>query len=98
MKKRAISVTLSADNLLWLRGQAVASGGSISQTLDHLVSEAKKGGRQTAPRSVVGTIEIAESDPELLEADAAIRALFQKALKKGKVSAGRNVNKGRERG
>jgi len=79
MAKRAVSVTLEADNLLWLRGQArAASARSLSQILDRLVSDARRAGRvhESSVRSVVGTIRIADDDEELLRADAAIRALF----------------------
>ena len=79
MSKHAVSVTLGAENLLWLRAQARGPGRrSLSAVLDHLVSSARSGGAGHEPmiQSVVGTIHIAESDPELLQADAAIRALF----------------------
>jgi hypothetical protein len=79
MTKQAISVTLGAENLLWLRGQAHAAGmRSLSAVLDQLVSAARTGGQvhEAAIRSVVGTIGIDDSDPELLGADTAVRALF----------------------
>lgn len=79
MKKQAVSVTLAADNLLWLRGQARAAGArSLSAVLDAVVSKARSSGQvhEAAVRSVVGTVQISEADPELLQADAAIRALF----------------------
>ena len=79
MSKQAVSVTLAAENLLWLRGQAHASGvRSLSAVLDRLVSAARTGGNvhAAAIRSVVGTVRISDADPELLGADAAIRALF----------------------
>lgn len=79
MNKQAISVTLAADNLLWLRGQAHAAGArSISAVLDRLISAARTGGHvyESAARSVVGTVHISDSDPELRGADAAVRALF----------------------
>jgi hypothetical protein len=80
MKKRAISVTLDPDNLLWLRGQARASSrASVSGALDPLVSEARARGqvRERAIRSVVGTVRIARTDPGLRGADAAVRARFR---------------------
>jgi len=79
MPKHAVSVTLGAENLLWLRAQARGPGrGSLSAVLDQLVSAARSGGavHESAIRSVVGTIRIDKGDPELLGADAAIRALF----------------------
>jgi hypothetical protein len=78
MGKKAISVTLRRENLLWLRGQTQASARrSVSETLDELISEARAGarGRQEAIRSVVGSIRIQASDLGLTQADAAIRRL-----------------------
>jgi hypothetical protein len=78
MSKKAISVTLRPENLLWLRGQTqAASRRSVSETLDALISEARAGarGRPEAIRSVVGSIRIQASDPGLTQADAAIRDL-----------------------
>jgi hypothetical protein len=78
MTKKAISVTLRPENLLWLRGLThAASRRSVSETLDELIAEARAGGRGRAggARSVVGTIRIGASDPGLTRADAAIRAL-----------------------
>lgn len=77
--RKAISVTLTHDNLLWLRGQAARTRkGSVSETLDALITSARSGGR-TAPdaiRSVVGTIDLPEDDPDLLQADEYVRSLF----------------------
>ena len=51
MNKQAISVTLSPDNLLWLRGRARADQrGSLSEYLDRLITRARFG--QDAPRVV----------------------------------------------
>jgi len=79
MNKQAISVTLDPSNLVWLRAQTVDSGcRSVSETLDRLIHEARTGSteKNTRIRSVVGTLQIAESDPDLSTADAAIRELF----------------------
>ena len=67
MSKKAISVTLRPENLLWLRGQTHASSRrSVSETLDALISEARAGARPTGTiRSVVGSIRIRASDPGL---------------------------------
>jgi hypothetical protein len=81
MSKKAISVTLQPENLLWLRGQAQASSRrSVSETLDALISEARAGtrGRPDAIRSVVGSIRIQASDPALRQADEAIRGLVSR--------------------
>jgi hypothetical protein len=49
MNKQPISVTLSPDNLLWLRGRARAEQlGSLSEFLDRLITRARFGG--DAPR------------------------------------------------
>jgi hypothetical protein len=82
MTKKAISVTLRPENLLWLRGQTHASARrSVSETLDALISEARAGrrGLSGAIKSVVGTVRIGASDPGLTRADAAIRALVSTA-------------------
>jgi hypothetical protein len=79
MGKKAISVTLRPENLLWLRGQTHASARrSVSETLDELISAARAGarGRPGAITSVVGSIRIQATDPGLTRADAAIRGLF----------------------
>src|SRR5438876_7876912 len=79
MSKKAISITLEEENLLWLRGQTRGSGKrSVSQIVDGLVADARAAGRVHADsiRSVVGTIEIAATDPDLADADRTIRSLF----------------------
>ena len=90
--KKAISITLSQDNLLWLRGQAARSSkGSVSELLDGMVADARKGGR-TAPeavRSVAGTIDLSDDDPDLAGADAYIRSLFAASARQPTVVRGR---------
>jgi hypothetical protein len=81
--KRAISVTIGEDNLVWLKGQAGAStGGSVSAVIDQLVREARTAGRTNAAaiRSVVGTIDLPPDDPDLAGADAYVRGLFDRSL------------------
>lgn len=81
MAKQAISVTLDADNIAWLKGRVTTAGArSISDLLDQIVSAARRTGG--TPRSVVGTIEIAASDPHLDEADEAVRSIFQLSLQR----------------
>jgi hypothetical protein len=81
MSKRAISVTLHADNLTWLKARAGAVGArSVSELLDQLVADARRvtpGGRV---RSVVGTIDIDASDPLLHGADDVLRVLVDASL------------------
>jgi hypothetical protein len=79
MAKRAVSVTLAEDNLLWLRGQVRAtSGATLSAILDQLISRARSRGplHEAGIRSVRGTVSIAKHDPELRTADVSVRALF----------------------
>ena len=83
MPKTAVSVTIEEGNLLWLRGRAAALGrGSLSDAIDALITEARAGrlGPAAPPRSVVGTVDIAEDDPNLDRADAAIRDLFVRSV------------------
>lgn len=82
MSKKAVSLTLGAENLLWLKGRAVHQDGNLSAVLDDLISDARAGrvGTRSVVRSVVGTIDLAADDPELLHADLAIRDLFARSL------------------
>ena len=81
MAKRAISVTLEADNLTWWRGRAGAAGmRSVSELLDQLVTQARASGRGGPSRSVVGTIDVDAADPWLEGADDALHALFEASL------------------
>jgi hypothetical protein len=80
MAKRPISVTLETDNLVWLRGRAGASGESVSQVLDEIVTAARVEGRSGPSRSVAGTIDIDSSDPLLEGADAIVRSMFDTSL------------------
>ena len=75
-------MTLDADNLVWLRGRAAQTGvRSVSELLDQLVTAARER-REGPARSVVGTIDIGASDPQLEKADAAVRRLFQSSLQR----------------
>jgi hypothetical protein len=79
--KQAISVTLGADNVTWLKGRAGAGGvRSVSEFLDQLVTAARQGGRVGPATSVVGTIDIDSSDPLLETADAAVRSIYEASL------------------
>ena len=81
MPRHPISVTLETENLTWLRGRVGAGGSrSVSDLLNQLVTEARASGREGTVRTVVGTIGIAESDPQLEGADAAVRALFERSV------------------
>ena len=87
MTRRAISVTLESDNVTWLKGRAGAEGESVSELIDQLVTSARSGKRAGPGRSVIGTIDIEESDPLLERADVAVRAAFAVSL--GRPGAGR---------
>lgn len=83
--RKAISVTLSVDNLLWLRGQAAATArGSVSEVLNGVITDARLGGRgePAAIRSVVGTVDLPEDDSSLEQADTYIRSLFSTSLRR----------------
>lgn len=85
MPKTAVSLTLDDANLLWLRGRTAALGrASLSETVDRLISEARAGrfGQPQPARSVVGTVDIAEDDPELERADGAVRDLFERSIQR----------------
>lgn len=83
MGKRAISVTLETANLTWLRGQVGATGlRSVSELLDRLVTQARAAGPIAPARSVIGTIDLNPEDPLLERADAAVRAVYEQALRR----------------
>jgi hypothetical protein len=80
--KRAVSITIGEDNLLWLKAQAAAGArGSVSEVVDRLVQEARMGGRTDAAaiRSVIGSIDLPDDDG-LIEADAYVTKLFERSL------------------
>ncbi len=80
-------MTLSDDNLLWLKARTqAAKARSLSETLDGLVTDARLAGRipDALVRSVVGSVDVADDDPNLEQADSYIRDLFSS-------SAGRPV-------
>jgi hypothetical protein len=83
--RRAISITIEEDNLLWLKAQAAASAkGSVSEILDRLVGEARAEGRTggAAIRSVAGTIDLPADDPDLEKASAYVRAVFENSARR----------------
>ena len=82
MPKTPLSVTIDDGNLLWLKGRTAGrKKRSLSETLDDILTEARTGGvGADAPRSVVGTIDVAGDDPDLASADAALGALFETSL------------------
>jgi len=82
MPKTPLSVTLDQANLLWLKGRAAGrKKRSLSDALDEILTEARQGGYGSdTVRSVVGTIDIAIDDPNLEQADAAIRMVFDESL------------------
>jgi hypothetical protein len=77
--RKAVSVTMDEDNLLWLKAQAAATlKGSVSDVLDRLVREARLAGRTDAIRSVVGTVDLPHGDLE--QGDAYVRSMFDRSL------------------
>lgn len=70
MPKRAVSVTLDIDNLIWLRAQAGA-GRNVSRIVNELVGDARAAGRRfgAATRSVAGTVDLRRFDPPAAERD-----------------------------
>ena len=85
--KQPVSVTLSPDNLTWLRAQAARTHRSVSETLDRLLEDLRAGGglRSIPSRSVVGLARIPADDPDLRKAKASVQELFERSL-------GRDVN------
>lgn len=81
MPKQAVSVTLDASNVTWLKGRIGPSGArSMSDLLDQIVRAAREGRHSGPSTSVVGTIDIDGADPELTGADDAVRQLVARSL------------------
>jgi hypothetical protein len=81
MSKKAVSLTLDEDNLLWLRGRGYGRG-NLSAAVDELITEARAGrlGEALTVRTVVGSIDLPADDPLLERADATMRDLFAASL------------------
>jgi hypothetical protein len=80
--KKAISVTLTSENLLWLKAQAAArTSGNVSEVVDRLIRDARAAGTtdRSAIRSVVGSINLPD-DETLAEAESSVRTMFDKSL------------------
>jgi hypothetical protein len=83
--KKPVSVTLDPQNVLWLKAQAAAlPGRTASSIVDELVTDARLRGRinPAAVRSVAGTIDLSDSDPELKDADAYVRSVFDQSIRR----------------
>jgi hypothetical protein len=92
--KRAISITLGEDNLLWLKGQAGANAnGSVSEVIDRLVREARTAGRTDAAaiRSVVGSLDLGVGNGSLL-INAAFASLADDNLVLSAAGTGGNIS------
>ena len=98
--KKPVSVTLSPENLMWLRAQAARAHRSVSETLDRLLEDLRAGGglRSISSRSVVGLVRISPKDPDLWRADASIRELFDRSLDRGIDPRSKKGNRPRARG
>ncbi len=81
MPKLPISVTLGAENLLWLRARTTGTKRrSLSDLLDEIVTAARVAAHGDSIRSVVGTVDLPPDDPDLARAKASLRAEFEASL------------------
>lgn len=81
MAKEALSITLAADNVTWLKARSRAVGArGVSELIDHLVTDARTKTPGGVVKSVVGTIDIDASDPLLMGADDVLREMFDASL------------------
>ena len=82
MRKSMVRLTLSDNNLRWLRKRATATQSqSLSETLDALVTRARFHVDLSGKvRSVVGTIDVANDDPDLLDAKKYVRSLIELSI------------------
>jgi hypothetical protein len=97
--KKPVSVTLSPENLTWLRAQAARARRSVSETLDRLLEDLRAGGglRSITSRSVVGLVRIPAEDPDLRKAKASVRELFDRSLDRGVETRSKEGKRPRER-
>lgn len=82
MSNKTVALDLDPGNFLWLKAQTLAAGRrSMSEILNQLIAKARYAGSsgQQEVKSIVGQARISEDDPDLVEADAAIRALFEES-------------------
>jgi hypothetical protein len=80
--RKPISITIGVENLLWLKGQALATAsGTVSGVIDQIITEARQGrARPGTIRSVVGSVRIPDDDPEMIQAKDDVRALVEASL------------------
>lgn len=88
-----MSVTIDAENVLWLKGRARLAGGNVSDTLDKLLTQARTGRAQLGrPPSVVGMVDLSD-DPDLSKAQAAVQSMFDASIARFSVHEGRQQAK-----
>lgn len=87
MSSKTISVDLDSANLLWLR--AKAGGRNLSEMLNKVLAHARSNeepeqeqGARERIRSVRGTIRLPESDPDLEQAQEAVRERFRQSIER----------------
>jgi len=81
MRAKTVALDLDPGNLVWLEAQALATGHrTVSDVVNEAIARARTGATKGAEvKSVVGSARIAEEDPDLTGADAAIRQLFKES-------------------
>ena len=83
MSSKTVAVHLDPGNLLWLKGRALAAGRrNMSEVLNEIIAKARSSGGVSESgevRSVVGNARISDDDPDLAEADSALRTLFEES-------------------
>lgn len=76
-------MTLEKSNLSWLRGQVKQRGArSLSEVLDQIIvaSRTSQSGAPPSIRSVVGTVQIDEADPDLALATKELQSELERSL------------------
>lgn len=85
MSNQSISIRLNPDNLLWLKSKALTSKAeSLSDALNTVLNRVRSDPRKTEGSEMLfeAKARISEADPDLREADAAIRELFRGSLER----------------
>lgn len=100
MPKQPLSVTLDEQNVLWLKGRAASTKRrSLSEALDALITAARAGGPGAdAVRSVAGTVDIADDDPDLRLADSYVNAVVTSSIERPSIAREQAPDYGRKKG
>jgi hypothetical protein len=85
MSSKTVSFDLDSANFLWLQARATASGRrNLSRVLNEILDQLRAAGQgqEVAVRSIRGTIELPDSDPDLEKAKETVGELFRRSIER----------------